>query len=136
MNMRQRKLAIMTAMYYIASNAAWDRWINKVLKPSEAEQLNQKIQNRAHFEEMLSLLDTSGRVAAQKALFDKVYKVARVKDNVVVFESQVLAEAQEAIEKAARQKKAKLYLLDDEPYVFPADEPLDQYDPNNFVHLT
>lgn len=39
------------------------------------------------------------------------YKVARVKDDVVVLETESEAEAQEAIAKAAKQKKAKLHLV-------------------------
>jgi hypothetical protein len=59
----------------------------------------------------------------------------------VVLEAKTMREAQEAIEKAAKQKKAKLYLLDEEPYVYPYGEPderedkLTEYDPKNFVHM-
>ncbi len=50
---------------------------------------------------------------------DNIWRVARVKDNVVVLEAKSQIEAIEAIEKAARQKKAKLVLLAGEPYVNP-----------------
>lgn len=40
-----------------------------------------------------------------------IYKVARAKDGVVVLETEDLAAANEAIEKAVRQKKAKLELV-------------------------
>jgi hypothetical protein len=48
----------------------------------------------------------------------KLYKVARVKDSVVVLETESHDEAREAIDKAARQKKAKLFLLDGEPFEY------------------
>ena len=44
------------------------------------------------------------------------YCVARVKDNEVVLETDDAAEAKEAIDKAARQKKAKLYLMRGNPF--------------------
>ena len=49
-----------------------------------------------------------------------IYKVARVKDNVVVLETESREEAQELIDKNARQKKAKLFLLSGEPFIYPA----------------
>ena len=117
MNMRQRKRYLMAAMYYIAANAAWDRWINKVLKRSPEEIEAQKKRNRAEWEEMVH-----GFLASKAPLpkVEKVYKVARVKDDVVVAEFPTLEQATAEIEKAARQKKAKLVLLDNEPYVFEA----------------
>jgi hypothetical protein len=49
---------------------------------------------------------------------EKVWKVARMKDNVVVLEAKSAEEAQELIDKHARQKKAKLFLLDAEPFLY------------------
>ena len=133
MNMRKRKLAIMTAMYYIAANAMWDRWINSVLKPSPEEVAKHKAEHEKFWVEIKEKLH---HVNFPKA--DTVWKVARVKDNVVVAECLTMRDAQEMIERAARQKKAKLYLLSDEPYQYPpsdSEEPLVEYDPKNFVHM-
>jgi hypothetical protein len=133
MNMRKRKLAIMTAMYYIAANAMWDRWINSVLKPSPEEVAKHKAEHEKFW---LEIKDRLHHVNIPNP--DTVWKVARVKDNVVVLEASTLREAREAIDKAARQKKAKLYLLSDEPYQYPlgkSEEPLVEYDAKNFVHM-
>lgn len=58
--------------------------------------------------------------AMQMLREQQIWKVARVKDNVVVLEAHTAEAAQEAIDKAARQKKAKLYLLDSEPFCYEA----------------
>jgi hypothetical protein len=137
--MRKHKLAVMTAMYYIVANAKWERWINKLFEPTLEEVARQKA---IHAKQWADIKDHFGvqveAVQANMGLTQKVWKVARVKDDVVVLEAKTMREAQEAIEKAAKQKKAKLYLLDEEPYVYPYSEPdegLVEYDPKNFVHM-
>ena len=47
-----------------------------------------------------------------------IYKVLRVKDNVVMLETESRDAAHELIEKHARQKKAKLFLADGEPFQY------------------
>jgi hypothetical protein len=116
MNMRKRKQAVMLAMYYITANAQWDRWLYKILQPTPAEIEEQKARTAKVWEDLKA--DMGIHPEPDQPQIEKIWKVARVKDDVVVLEAKSLEEAKEAIQKAARQKKAKLHLLDDEPYVF------------------
>lgn len=125
MNQRQRKRYIMARMVYITRQAKLFLNIQRLFNPTPEEETASKAALRAHWESLLSELMPE----PEQPQVEKIWKVARVKDNVVVLEAKSLGEANEAIVKAARQKKAKLYLLDDEPYVF------EQYDAKNFVHM-
>lgn len=102
MNMRKRKLAVMAAMYYITVTGRWHRHIDKLMQPTLEEQAAAKAENRKIWDELLS----------EVLPRPKIYVVARVKDNEVVLETEDLAEAEETILKAAKQKKAKLHLLE------------------------
>jgi len=125
MNMRQHKQRVMALMHKkIMWNVFFIRY-NGFFTETPEEVTASKERLRQQWEELLSpLLDPVPAPADVK-----IFKVVRAKDNVVVLETESLVEAEEAVMKAARQKKAKLMILSDESYVF------EKYDAKNFVHM-
>lgn len=108
MNMRQHKRSILARIQFNNAMAAWyaDGYF---AGPDES-----LVELMAKHDEMQKNIETKAEVIEQ------VWKVARVKDNVVVLEAKSAEEAKEAIDKAARQKRAKLFLLDGEPFLYTA----------------
>lgn len=120
MNLRQNKQRILRLMGYIAADAKWQRYIDKLLEltPEEIAEEASRIKFWAELESKMSMrcLVEPGLVVIddlstklQPAVM--TYTVARKKDGEIVGTFDSLVEANEAIDKAKRAKKASLVLV-------------------------
>ena len=116
MNLRQLKRRTQARMHHIIWRSRWQRSIDRcVAKFDEMLALPdpelEKLMDSMFPGQLGVVIDSSGSM--QDA--PKTWKVTRAKDGVVVLEAKTEAEALEAIDKASRQKKAKLVCLDLKP---------------------
>lgn len=126
MKLRHRKHVVMMAMMvsYMASVAHIRKMIDRALEPTPEE----LAESKAMMEDIWNNL--AANMKAPTPPTELLWKVRRVRGKVVVLETSDLGEAEEEIQKAVRQKKAKLELV----------SPLEgcelvEYDPANFVHM-
>lgn len=116
MNFRQHKRNIVSKMYYIIAQANWLRFINGLRDTPE------EIKRRhAAFDEiwgdLFTPLDVGGLVVADNlsSMIEETkreFVCQKVKDGSVVYSFDTLDAAKNLVIKHARQKKAKLQVLD------------------------